>query len=276
MTDSATPMRLPSFLIVGAMKSATTSLADLIGSHPDCYMAPREIHFFNHEDRFKRGPGHYATFFAEAGGVAAVGEKTPSYTDHVRHPDIARRIRETLGPVRLIWILREPVARTVSHYRHGVMTKAIREKFDVVISRELDQGHFTAAPIVARSRYAEQVRLYLEHFPRNLMHFCLFEQFVAEPLDVAVRVAGFLGLDPDPAHFSGNSSRNRTGERAAAQREKAGPLGRFLLARRNRLLNSPSGPMLDRLADHFQQPNRELASITGLDLTAWSKRPGAS
>ncbi len=271
MTLAPSPLRLPNFLIVGTMKSATTSLADLLGSHPDCFVAPREVHFFNHEDSFARGPAYYATFFADANGALAVGEKTPSYSEQVRHPDIPQRIREMLGPIKLVWIFREPVARTISHYRHAVIVNSVREPFDTVITRELDEGRFTAAPMVARSRYCEQVRLYLQHFPSDLMHFCLFEDFVRDPTGVTGKVAAFLGLDPDPRHLTGSASRNRTGVRADAQKRKAGPWGRFLLARRDRLLESPGAEMLARLGLHFEAPNAELARVTGLDLSGWRK-----
>ena len=270
MTQSPPNLRLPNFLIVGTMKSATTSLADLLGSHPDCYLAPRELHFFNHDDRYALGADHYATQFKDAGQAIAVGEKTPSYSEQVRHPNIPGRIRQTLGPVKLVWIFREPVARTISHYRHAVVQKAIRAPFDAVISRELETGNYTAAPIVARSLYSEQVKLYLAHFPRDMMHFCLFEDFVKDPVSVTASVAQFLGLDPSSKHFTGSASRNRTGERASDQKEKAGLLGRILLARRDKLLNSASPTMQARLKQHFAAPNADLAHLTGLDLKAWS------
>ena len=263
------PVRLPNFLIVGTMKSATTSLADLLGSHPDCYMAPREVHFFNHDGRYARGAAHYATYFEDAGNAKAVGEKTPSYSEQVRHANIPGRVRDTLGPVKLVWIFREPIARAVSHYRHAVMQRAVTESFDGVIGRELDTGAYTAAPIVARSLYAEQVKLYLAHFPRELMHFCLFEDFVIDPVRVTADAAAFLGLDPSPHHFSGSASRNRTDARAADQMDKAGLLGRFLLARREKLLNSASPAMLARLKQHFAAPNSELAQLTELNLNKW-------
>ena len=39
---------LPTFLIVGAMRSGTTSLVRYLGAHPDVYVAPqKEVHFFD-------------------------------------------------------------------------------------------------------------------------------------------------------------------------------------------------------------------------------------
>jgi hypothetical protein len=264
-------LRLPNFLIVGAMKSATSSLADLLGRHPDCYVAPEEIHFFNHDEKFKRGAEFYGTFFADAGDARAVGEKTPTYSEQTRHPYIAQRIRETLGPIQLVWIFREPVARTVSHYQHAVMAGVVRETFDVRIAQELGGGKCEGAPLVARSRYVEQVRLYREHFPAEAMHFCLFEDFIQAPGVVAARVAEFLGLDPVPRFFAEGGSRNRTSENVEARKRSAGIVGRWRLARTERLLNSATPEMRARLHRSFAAPNAELAELTGLDLSGWER-----
>jgi hypothetical protein len=267
-------LRLPNFLIVGAMKAATSSLADLLGRHPDCFVAPEEIHFFNHDEKFRRGLEYYGSFFAEAGDARAIGEKTPTYSEQTRHPYIPQRIRETLGAIRLVWIFREPVARTVSHYRHALIAGATDESFDARIAHELDGDRCEGAPLVARSRYVEQVRLYLEHFPREAMHFCLFEDFVKSPAAVTARVAEFLGLAPHPECFATGEPRNRTSEKMAVSKRRAGWLGRWRFARTEELAESPSAAMKARLREHFAAPNAELARLTGLDLSTWKSAGG--
>ena len=43
---------LPTFLIIGAQKSATRWLRLNLGLHPDVFTSSREIEFFNNGDRF--------------------------------------------------------------------------------------------------------------------------------------------------------------------------------------------------------------------------------
>jgi Sulfotransferase family len=48
--------RLPNFVIVGAMKSGTTSLAQYLGAHPEAFMAAeKELYFFERSDLWERG-----------------------------------------------------------------------------------------------------------------------------------------------------------------------------------------------------------------------------
>src|ERR671919_2133494 len=107
-------LRLPTFLVIGAMKSGTTALINSLGKHPDVFALPSEIHFF---DRFHdRGLDWYRERFAKARGQGAVGESTPEY---MYLPHARERIVRDLPGVQLIAILRNPVERAYSHYWHN-------------------------------------------------------------------------------------------------------------------------------------------------------------
>src|SRR5947208_14127778 len=104
-------MRLPDFLIVGAMKAGTTSLAAWLRAHPDVFMPPqKEIHFF--DAQWERGVPWYADQFAGAPEGALVGEATPAYMVTTAFLD---RMASVVPNARLLVVLREPVARAWSH-----------------------------------------------------------------------------------------------------------------------------------------------------------------
>ena len=105
-------MPLPTFVIVGAQKSGTTTLHDLLGQLPDAWMSePKELHFFGKHPN--RGLEWYADQFRPGPEHVAWGESTPSYL----YKDQARAaMAEALPSARFVAILREPVARAYSHY----------------------------------------------------------------------------------------------------------------------------------------------------------------
>src|ERR1700722_14569247 len=118
---------LPTFLIIGAQKSATRWLRLNLGLHPAVFAASREIEFFNNRDRFQQqGIAWYREQFEGWNGEGIVGEATPGYMFWRHHPDVvAGRIDETLPGVRLIATLRNPIDRAQSALVHHIEYKTL-------------------------------------------------------------------------------------------------------------------------------------------------------
>src|SRR5262249_10905554 len=149
-------MRLPNFLVLGAAKAGTSSLAEYLGQHPQIFL-PRgwkELRFFAYEGRRidYRGPGDvesnqrtttdlasYARYFEDARDEIAVGEVSPVYLYHYRRAVDA--IARHLGEPRLIIILRNPVDRAFSHWAHLVRDnrEELRDFADALAAEERRQ-----------------------------------------------------------------------------------------------------------------------------------------
>src|SRR5690349_3233083 len=116
---------IPTFLIIGAQKSATRWLRMNLGEHPDVFAASREIEFFNSK-RFERdGVDWYRAQFDGWSGERIVGDATPGYMFWRHRPDVmAERMHETVPDVRLIAILRNPVDRAHSAVLHHVQMRS--------------------------------------------------------------------------------------------------------------------------------------------------------
>lgn len=112
------------FVIGGAQKSGTTYLADLLDAQPGFYLPPiKEIHFYNvHWDR---GVGWYSSHFQLRSSSARQIDASPSY---MIHPAVPERIRTVNSDAKVIFILRDPVARAYSHFQHNL--RAGLEKLD--------------------------------------------------------------------------------------------------------------------------------------------------
>ncbi len=279
--------RLPDFLIVGTMKSGTSSLADYLAVHPDVHVPEFELHFFDDDEAFSAGPSWYAERLTEGldgdpfrDGLR-VGEKTPTYS---YQENCAERIHRVVPDAKLVWIFREPVARTFSNYLHARKSGKEPLSFRRCVEREEERIRKNVFHgYVERSKYVLQVERFLEYFDLSRMHFLLFENLVGAPRAELNATARFLGisefgelptvhsnktvLPPLPMLLS--FARRLGGDGGFASkvaRKVNAALGTVLR------LPQPSVPedLAAELADRFAPYNERLSELTGLDLQSWS------
>lgn len=183
--------RLPNFLIIGATKCGTESLHRYLCDHPEVFMHPRkEMRFFTEEHHWWRGPDWYRAQFSGSGEARAVGESSNSYTRHPVYGGVPERIGRLLPEARLIYVIRHPIKRIESHYRHRLVTgiewrtpeKAIRD----------DPGY------IAASRFGDQLERYLRHFPPEQILTVRLDHLIADPEASLGRICRFLGVGPMP------------------------------------------------------------------------------
>lgn len=106
----------PNFLCVGAQKSGTTSLYNILKQHSEVFMPDKkELHFFDWNENFDKSTEWYFQMFQNSLKFNARGEITPNY---IYKDNVAQRIFDTLGKdVKLIFMLRNPADRAFSHYK---------------------------------------------------------------------------------------------------------------------------------------------------------------
>lgn len=205
------PLRaLPDFMIVGAMKSGTSSLFDHVRQHP--LVAPpyrKETHYLD-LGRHRGCPAlWYRAHFplrARMRPGMITGEATPDYMFDPAIPPALRAMRPDL---RLIVVLRNPVDRVISHYHHEV--RMGREHLSLETALELEEARLATARKAGaeggetlqhasyrrRSIYAPQLRILLEHFPRERVLVLSSRQLFDDPAAVMAETQEFLGL-PEP------------------------------------------------------------------------------
>jgi hypothetical protein len=248
-------MRFPDFIIIGAAKAGTTSLYKVLTRHPDIFMpTPKEPEFFARDDRYAAGIAEYARLFEAAAPDQICGEASTIYSLSPLFPHTAGRIRTHVPQAKLIYVLREPVARAYSYYvqlvknrQNASQSPAVARSFEECVFpaaypgrvRGSDffagfDGHLPDDPelFLAGSDYIGQIATYLTEFERSQIHFVLFEDFMRRPDQTLAGILSFLGVDP--ARLSGaataraNVSQDhfaRLGEtaRVAALRRRLGP-----------------------------------------------------
>ena len=207
MAFQPTKPKLPSFLCVGAQKAGTTTLHSLLGLHPMIFLPPRkEIHYFSLH--YKMGLEWYSDFFSSAKDNQLRGEITPYY---LFHPYVAQRIAQDLDAARIIILLRDPVARTISHYAHacrlGFEDLSFEQALDLECTRlansdavlkSFDGRHqqHQECSYLSRSLYRDQVERYWNHFGRSNVLVLPCEHMFANPWDVMCKVFQFIGIPP--------------------------------------------------------------------------------
>lgn len=178
---------LPTFLCIGAMKSATTWLYEILKKHPEIYLNPliKEINFFNRH--YNRGIKWYERFFLtkeKSIQYKAIGEISPMYFIDEYAPI---RIQETLSDPNFIVVLRNPVDRAFSHY---IYRKSKRND-----CYSLEQVMCEDTNIFNHGLYAFHLKNWLKVFPKNKFLILIFEEFTKNPLIVLLKISKFLAVD---------------------------------------------------------------------------------
>jgi len=259
------PIRLkPDYLIIGAQKAGTSSLFKYLITHPNVAGSrPKEVHYY--DQNFDKGEFWYRRHFPTTtyrwflervkGDRLLTCEATPYY---LFHPHVPKRVARDVPNAKLIVLLRNPVDRALSHYKHTVRYYPEREplSFSEAIEREYERteaymerlmtderdpgdllGHVNYK---ARGHYAEQIGRWLKYFDRSQMLVLSSERFFENTAEEYLGVLKFLGL---PQHMPNKFKKHHVGGYA----------------------DSPDARMREHLKEYFKPHDRELQDLLGVD-----------
>ena len=253
---AAGPPPLPTFLIIGAQKSATRWLRDNLGSHPEIFTAPLEVGFFQQPRRYRElGVDWYRSRFDGWSGEPIVGESTPGYMMLWNHPhEVAARIAETLPDVRLLAVLRNPIDRAHSALVHHMTRERIRPGTRLVdYVREVSPDDEWMG-VVSGGLYAQSLQPFIERFESQLL-ILLHDDVVADPLEVFDRGCSHVGA-------SGGYVPDRLRDVLYSNRQPSDPSG-------ERLELEISETDRRELFAYFSDDVEQLEALLGRDLAAW-------
>lgn len=199
----------PNFIIIGAMKAATTSLYNYIKQHPDIFMTkvkePMFFNNFNQNTDFKvlankskkvNSLLDYFSMFSSVKNESAIGEASPAYIYNENAPHL---IKEHLPDVKIIAILRQPTDRAYSNFLHT--KRADRENvnsFEQAIKIEKERISDNWSPLyhyIQKGFYSVQLKRYYNLFPKENIKVYLFEDVVKTPKETLKDIFKFLNVD---------------------------------------------------------------------------------
>jgi len=249
---------LPDFIIIGAQKSATTSLMSYVNQHPRVRTGwGKATHYF--DVHYDRGLGWYARRFPFLSPLVPLvalvppsgernwitGEKSPSY---MFLPEVPARVQAVLPDVKIVAVLRDPVSRLITQYHHEARKGRAPASFEEFVAPSLETEwppvceteELRQRCAVPREFYEDQIRHWQSFFPAE--QFCVlgFEELVKNSGPTLNELFAFLGLDPHPVDTS--KVLNQGTSKGAA------PVG--------------SG-LLDRLKELYREKNAGLSELVG-------------
>lgn len=288
---SRTGKKLPNTLIIGVQKSATTWLSKRLSQHPDVYMVPGEVHYFDHENKFSKGVNWYSSLFKDVENESILCEKSGAYfwttCEGVKGEpaDKPQRIKALLPEVKLIVILRNPVVRAISGWNHNIRSGAIRPSFDINKIFSLDYSDLVKQHgILTRGLYHQQLVEYLKHFSNEQILTLFFETDVVEnPTQGLAKVTKFLEIDSEFSFDKIESAENRlkmTNFGVWARYFSDGLINKAMYKADMIALSKlplptwkpayPNTDTLDKLYEYYRAENTSLSKLLGNIPSGWT------
>src|SRR5215210_5864387 len=180
---------LPNLVIIGGLKCGTTSMHHYLGLHPEVQMSkPKELNFFVEELTWDLGLDWYEGRFDSRFPVR--GESSPHYTNLPRYTGVVERIHRHIPAAKLLYMVRDPISRILSHWRHATGAGYESRAMEPVLTSE-DQTYVT------RSMYWMQLQPYLEHFDPSQIEVITQEELQADRVGTMRRAFRFAAVDED-------------------------------------------------------------------------------
>jgi hypothetical protein len=180
---------LPNLIVIGAAKCGTTSLHEYLDQHPEISMShEKELYFFVEEKNLGKGLEWYESQFDSSAPVR--GESSPGYSAFPLYRGVPERMADTIPDAKLIYLVRDPIERIVSHYTHRTVNWP-----DMATLEE------TLAPsglrdwLVTPSHYWLQIQRYLDCFPGEQILVVDSDELRHRRNETLERIFEFLGVD---------------------------------------------------------------------------------
>jgi len=210
------------FICIGAQKSGTTSLHDVLSQHPKiCLPKIKETQFFLNSYQFEKELSYYfKNYFHDCTSeTLCKGEVDPELLFSEQAP---QRLYDSFGSnLKIIVILRDPVKRAFSQYQmsksRGIeefsFLEAVKMERQRVVFDDTDKGpnskrkHFS---YISRSLYVEQLERYFNLWDKNNLKIVIFEELLTNKNKYYDEICDFIGVSD--FNFNLNLKSNKASE----------------------------------------------------------------
>ncbi|MCW9709180.1 sulfotransferase domain-containing protein [Fodinibius salsisoli] len=248
----------PNFIIIGAMKCGTSSLYHYLQLHPELGMsAIKEVDFFIEENNYNKGISWYQSQFQ--GDFKIFGEASPNYSKAHYFKGVPRRMYELVPRAKLIYLVRDPIERIISHYTHNYSEGREHRSIEDAL-QELEDNHY-----VMCSKYFWQLQHYFEFFQEDQMLIIPSYRLRDERRATLQQIFKFLGVDDSFYSNDFEQQMHKTNKK-----RRKGKLSRFILE--SPVIKTLKGYIPDSVKDPVKKAIRpevtkpELSSATRVKL----------
>lgn len=274
---------LPTFIVAGAGKCGTSWLHVCMDEHPQVFVPPqKELRFFSHN--FERGLDWYEGFFDTAPPGSIAGELSPCY---LGHPLAPTRIATTCPETVVLFLLRDPVERALSHYYMYLRNGAVSDQVDA----ELKPG----TVFLEDGRYGQHIQRFEDAIGAGRLQLFFYDDLKSRPRDFLSTIWSALNVDPSfepsilnrafherkPLSRSPRLTRMRIRAQAALMRRSDRIRAAVDIVRRRgwmrpvydllsgRPYPRPSPAKISELTAYYRPDVEQIAHRTGRDLSSW-------
>ncbi len=190
------------FIIIGAQKAGTTSLASYLNKNEQIYIPiDKELPYFLYKKLNSKGLGGFLDkYFNSANKGELLGLSTPQY---MMNPSVFPEIKKSLPNVKLIAILRNPIDRLVSHYSHAVRLGVEHREIDRVIESQINENNHdkfldsTTNKYISAGEYGHILEELFKSFDKNKVLIIDFNDFIKNTQINLEHICDFLHIKMD-------------------------------------------------------------------------------
>lgn len=248
----------PDFIIIGAMKCATTSLHNQLALQKGFFMSdPKEPNFFSNDEIYAKGDDWYINLFQEADVGEICGESSTHYTKLPTYPKTINRMEKMLPKnTRFIYIMRNPIDRLVSQYIHEWSEGNISENINDAIGKY--------PQLIAYSKYAHQLRPYIDIWGKDNIHIVFFENIIANPQEELIKICTFLEYTDKPIWYKTNAGYSNISKERMKKSKTRDFISNFLGAKwvKNNLVHNL---LMEKIKDIWRMKERPILNGETLD-----------
>jgi hypothetical protein len=196
----------PDFIVIGAMKCATSTLHSQLSQLGGVTMSsPKEPCYFSDDENYAKGSDWYADCFKPILGCIN-GESSTHYSKLPTHPEtVSRMLDDGLHATKFVYILRDPIERLISQYVHEWTENLIKGDINIAIHEH--------PRLVEYSRYYYQLSPYLDNFPISQIKLVFFEALKTYPDTTLNSICRFIGLSNEVLWGNSLKTANISSER---------------------------------------------------------------
>lgn len=178
----------PDFIIIGAMKAGTSTLYDQLARQPGLFMTtPKEPAFFADDTIYAKGMDWYRALYVDAPEGALCGEASTHYTKLPTYPQTVARLKALPAPPKLIYVIRNPLERALSHYLHECSQGVMRQGLEASFAAHDE--------LVSYGCYGRQLEPFVSAFGAAQIFLTSLEQLKSDPDSELAAIAAHIGAE---------------------------------------------------------------------------------
>lgn len=277
----------PNFVVIGGMKCGSTTLFHDLGAHPKISLAEKECNILSSGLSIAEARRRYESSYSRAAHDAVRGDVSTTYAMLPDEPGVAAMAEEVAGGrLRIVYLVREPVSRAISHHHH-MHTMAGPHQ----MGPDINECIHERPELISYSLYANQLRPWREAFGDDSILVVPFEQFVANRFAMLCRIFDFVGAPPIPATTAPTKAFNTSAGKPVLNRfwhvvhrshlyqKVVRPMAppacrqlasRWLLPKAPASLALPTTETVEQIIGACEPEERELRTLVGQQTPLWN------